>query len=217
MAQPNVFQLGANSLNTAGGALTSTVQPGAIAQSMNTYMNPYISRVIGDAQSRIRDRRNEDLNMIGANASQGGAFGGSRHGVVEAQTIDNYGRSEDEMIARLLQQGFDTSAGLATTEQGLMQSGAGGLMQLGQTATGIGQSVNQQQMQSGTLQQQLLQAILGGAGQQFDAYSNYPTQQLGALLSTISGNPLSGNVSQSYNPGLFDYLGMGTNVLTAGK
>lgn len=213
----SVFDLSAGALNTAGQALNNTVQPGAIASSMNTYMSPFISRVIDDSVGRLRDRRASDLNMNNYNAQQSGAFGGSRHGVVEADMIDNYGRSEDELVARLLQQGFDTSAGLATTELGLQQSGANGLMNLGQTGFNIGQQTQQGQMQAGTMQQQLLQAILGGASQQYDTYSNSPTDALSKLLAAINGNPLSGNVSQTYKPGLFDYLGMGVGAVTAGK
>lgn len=212
-----IYDLAAGSLNTAGSALTSTVQPGAIAKSMNTYMSPYITNVINDSVGRLRDRKAVDMNAIKANAAQSGAFGGSRHGLVEAETIDNYGRTEDELVSRLLQQGFDTSAGLATTEQGLMQSGANALTGLGSTATGIGQNINNANMQSGTLQQQLLQAILGQAGGQFDAYNSSPMDGVTKMLAAISGNPLSGNVSQTYKPGLFDYLGMATGAATAGK
>jgi hypothetical protein len=213
----NIFQQSADALGAAGKALTATVQPGAIAQSMNTYMSPYISRVIDDSVGRLRDRKAVDMNAIKANAAQSGAFGGSRHGLVEAQTLDNYGREEDEMVARLLQQGFDTSAGLATTEQQLMQSGAGGLLNLGVSGTNIGQSINNANMQAGTLQQQLLQAILGQAGGQFENYQNSPMDSIAKMLSAINGNPLSGNVTQSYKPGLFDYLSMAVDTATAGK
>jgi hypothetical protein len=213
----SVFDLSSGALNTAGSTLAGTVAPGAIASSMNTYMSPYINRVLDDSVARLRDRKAIDLNQNNANALASGAFGGSRHGVVDAQLMDDYGRSEDELVARLLQQGFDTSAGLATTELGLQQSGAQGLMGLGSTAFGIGQQVNAGQMQAGGMQQQLLQALLGGASDQYETYSNYPTKQLSTLLSAISGNPLAGNVSQTYKPGLFDYLGMGSGVLTAGK
>lgn len=215
----NIYDTSAAALNTAGSTLTNTVAPGALSQSMNSFLSPYLSTVLNDSVSRLRDRKNVDMNSIGAQAQQSGAYGGSRHGVVEAQTLDNYGREEDELVARMLQQGFDTSAGLATTELGLQQAGASGLMNLGQTGFGIGQATQQGQMQSGTMQQQMLQAILGGASQDYGTYSNYPTQQLSTLLSALSGNPLSGNVSQSqsYSPGLFDYMSMGMGSYNAGK
>lgn len=213
----SIYNQSAGALNAAGQTLQNTVLPGAIASSMNTYMSPYITRVINDSVGRLRDRRAEDLNMNAYNAQQSGAFGGSRHGVIEANLIDQYGRNEDEMVARLLQQGFDTSAGLATTELGLQQSGAQALGGLGQAMFGIGQQVNQGQMQAGTMQQQLLQAILGGASQQYNSYANYPTEAVGKLLAAVQGNPLSGNVSQTYKPGMFDFLGMGVGALTAGK
>lgn len=213
----NIFNLAGGAMNTAGAALANTVQPGAIASSMNTYMSPYISQVMNDSVARLRDRKAVDLNTIGGNAAQSGAFGGSRHGLVEADTIDNYGRSEDELVARLLQQGFDTSAGLATTELGLQQSGANGLMNLGSSAFGMGQQATAGQQQAGSTQQQLLQAILSGASGQYDQYTGAPTNALSKILSSLSGNPLSGNTSQSYTPGLFDYLSMGAGTYAAGK
>lgn len=219
VTQPSVFGNAANALNTAGGALGYTIAPGALMASMNTYLSPYRTQVIDDAVSRLRDRRAGDLNMIKANAAQSGAFGGSRHGLVESETIDNYARSEDELVARLLQQGFDTSAALGSQELGFMQGGAGQLAGLGSTMFGIGQQVNRDQMQAGGMQQQLLQAILTGAGQQFDQYALGPTRQLQMMLSAVQGNPLSGNVSSSssYKPGLFDYLSLGAGTYAAGK
>lgn len=212
-----VYQQSAGNLAQAGGALGYTTMPGAIANSMNSYLNPYRTQVIDDAMGRLRDRRDNDLNMVKGNAAQSNAYGGSRHGLVEAELIDRYGRAEDEQLARLLQQGFDTTAGLGAQELGFMQSGAGGLMNLGNTQFNIGQQVAQGQLQAGTMQQQLLQAILGGSAGQYGQYANYPTQQLGTLLSALSGNPLGANQTQSYKPGLFDYLGMGAGVYAAGK
>ena len=213
----SIFSTSANAFTTAGGALTGTVQPGAIAGSMNSYMSPYISKVINDSVGRLRDRKAVDMSAIGANAAQSGAFGGSRHGLVEAETLDNYGRSEDELVSRLLQQGFDTSGGLATSEQQLIQNGGNSLIGLGGAALGAGQSVNNANMQAGTMQQQLLQAILGQSSAQFDSYQNSPMDGVSKILAALSGNPLQGNTTQSYKPGLFDYLGMAAGTATAGK
>jgi hypothetical protein len=219
------------SLGQAGDIFSRTAAPGALLRSMNTYMSPYISKVINDSVSRLRDRKAIDLNGVAANAMQGDAYGGSRHGVVEADLIDSYGRNEDELASRLLQQGFDTSAQLGAQELGFMQNAASGLTNIGnsygglgqissnigQTQVGVGRQLNADQMQSGTMQQQLLQAILGQASGQFDAYQNSPMDSVTKLLSAISGNPLAGNVSQTYEPGMYDYLGMGAGVLSAGK
>ena len=213
----NMFETSANAMTTAGNTLTSTVAPNALSASMNSFLSPYRTQVIDDAVARLRDRRAIDMSAIGANASAAGAFGGSRHGLVESETMKNYGLEESELVSRLLQQGFDTAGGLGATSLGLQQSGAGGLASLGATGTNIGQSVSNQQMQAGTLQQQLLQALLSGAGQQYDMYSSQPAGQLGTILSAIQGNPLSGNVTQSYKPGLFDYLSLGANTYAAGK
>lgn len=216
---PSIFDLASSSMNNAGTALNTTVQPGAIGNSMNGYFNQYLQSVLNPALENNRREMNTSLSGIGAQAAQMGAFGGSRQGILEGQTIGEYGRNADELTASLMAQGYDNSAALGLQELGLMQNGASGLMNLGTTALNAGQAVNQSQLASGTQQQSLLQGILSGAGSQYDAYTQAPTQTLSTLLASLSGNPLSGNSSSAttYQPGLFNYLGMGSGLAAAGK
>lgn len=215
----NIFQQSADAMSGAGTALATTVQPGAIGNSMNGYFNQYLAGVLNPALARNREEMNTTLSGIGGQASQLGAFGGSRQAVLEGQTIGQYGKNADELTASLMAQGYDNSAALAMQELGLMQSGAGGLMNLGNSGFNMGQQANAGQAAAGGKQQGLLQGLLSGAAGQFDGYTNAPTQTLSTLLAALSGNPLAGNTSSTstFKPGLFNYLSMGAGMAGAGK
>jgi hypothetical protein len=217
MAPNSIFDTASSAFDKSFNTLASTMNPNALRTSMNQFLNPYQNQVIDQAVGRLHDRKDIDMSNIGASASQAGAFGGSRHGLVEAETFKNYSLEEGEMVSRLLQQGFDTRAGLGAQSLGFQQAGAGQMMGLGTTLDGVGRNAQQMQMQAGSQQQQLLQAILGGASKDFETYKNAPMDKVAKIMSALSGNPLSGNVSKTHNPGLFDFLSLGSGVYAAGK
>lgn len=212
---PNVFDTSSAAFNMGADTLAQVANPFAVNMTMNQFLNPYRNAVLDDAVSRLRDRRSESLNMVQTDAAAAGAFGGSRHGLVEAQMIDDFGRQEDELVARLLQDGFDTRFSMAS--QTLDQRMAAGTNLLGASTTGfnLGSAAMDRQYDAGNMQQQLLQQILGLAGQQYDQYASFPQTSLATAMAGVSGNPLAGNATQTsrYNPGLFDYLSFGTGVM----
>lgn len=87
--------------------------PEAIHQLMGNYQNPYqqevIDRTTGNMQRNLQTMQEQNA----AQAASAGAFGGSRHGLVEATTNAEVNRNIGDMSAQLNQQGFDTAAGLA--------------------------------------------------------------------------------------------------------
>ncbi len=217
---PNIYNNSATAFNTATNTLAATAAPGAIGKSMNRYFNSYINDVLGNALARNRDEMNQSLNGIKSQAAQAGAYGGARQGLVEAQTIDNYGRNADELTASLLSQGYDKSVATAIQELGLQQNAGATLGNLGNTMYNVGSQATQQQNVAGSQQQQLLQSILSGASSQYDAAQKAPLDTLTQLISAVSGGQvLAGNSStaQTQNPGLFQWAGMGMNTYAAGK
>ena len=100
--------------DTAGGNLSqSTAVTGDIAaggmpaQSMNAYINPHRSMVLDDTVNRLQDQFQMRLGQIGDSASAAGAYGGSRHGVVEGMAFDDYLRNVGEVSNAMNTQGFD--------------------------------------------------------------------------------------------------------------
>ena len=59
-------------------------------QNLADYMNPYTNSVIDSAMSDLDRGRQQALNSTGAAATAGGAFGGDRHGIMEAQNNRDY-------------------------------------------------------------------------------------------------------------------------------
>lgn len=218
-AGQNIFGQASDAYTEGVGALSHVANPYAASMSMNQFMSPYRERVINDAVSRLRDRRSDDLNMVRGQAAQASAFGGARQGLVEAELIDRYGRNEDELASRLLQQGFDTSANLAFRNLDSMRGAGSALVGAAPTGVQMGQAALGMQASAGAQQQSFLQRLLDESTGNYQNYANYPQQSLSTALAGIQGNPLA-NASQTteqYNPGLFDYLSFGAGVFGGGK
>ena len=134
---PNVFSQSAGALQrgiqmaggggggfspvTAVDAQVSGVNPSSIgaigvgtaAGGIPDYMNPYTQDVIDTSMADLERQRLMQQNVIGAQAGQAGAFGGSRQGVAEALTNEAFARQGGQLAAGLRQQGFETALGAA--------------------------------------------------------------------------------------------------------
>lgn len=210
----NPYDASANAFSQAGSMFGDVGTAGQIGRAGSQYMNPYQEGVIDNVTGRMTDQRNMALGQVGDNAIQSGAFGGGRHGIVEGEIYDNSQRNIGEMQQGMYQQGFDTSMGLGAQDVGY-QMGAGQNMQnLGSTMFGVGNTLGDRQMRDGLMQRGISQEVLGGAANGLDQYMNSPNDALNSLLAAVRGDPRSQESTQSYNPGLYDYLGLG--MQTAG-
>lgn len=81
---------------------------GQIAGSdLSAYQNPYESQVVQNTLTDIGKAQEMSLNQMGAQATQANAFGGSRHGIAEAETRKNFANQALNSVAGLRQQGFN--------------------------------------------------------------------------------------------------------------
>lgn len=85
-------------------------------QDMAAYMNPYTNQVVDAAMADLSRQRDLTLQENQAAAAAAGAFGGSRHGVLEAETNRNYFDVAGQQAAELRDQAFRTGAGLAQSD-----------------------------------------------------------------------------------------------------
>ena len=177
-------------------AVGTYMNPAAAAQQM---MNPYQQNVVNKTLRDVGGAAQIGLNTLDAQASQAGAFGGSRHGVAMAEAAKGYQQQALDAVGALNQQGYQQSI------QNAMNA-ASGLQGAGQQAFGMGQAIQQQQMQQGALQRQAMQNLIGAGKQQFGGYAGQPQQALNTYLGGISGMPNMGGTTQTYNPGLFSYI-----------
>ena len=213
--QPNVFQQSAGAYNTALGG----TQGAAMGQGPNIgqFMNPYQQMVTGQTMQDLERQRQMQMNTLGQQASQAGAFGGSRHGVAEALTNEGFARQGAQAFGNLQQQGFNTALGAAQQQQQTQLNAANQMGQLANLGFGFGTQLNQQQAQQGALQQGLQQMLIDAAKGQFGGFTGAPGQSLQLPLAAVgAANMGQQTQTQQYNPGLFDYLKLGASMFKPG-
>ena len=195
---------------------------------MGRYMSPYTQGVIESGLRDIGGAQQMALGQQQAQAQRAGAFGGSRHGIAEAETRKAYGQQAADLVAReranaflnaqqaaqfditgqqqraLSQAGFEQQANLANQQAALAGAGiqAGAAAGLGNIA---GQRLQSQlaglgaQMQAGEMQRQLGQAGLDAQFAEFARQQDFPLTGLNALATAASGIPSGyGTTTQQY-------------------
>lgn len=204
-------------------------QVGSIADAdMGRYMSPYTEGVIETGLRDIGGAQQMALGQQQARAQKAGAFGGSRHGIAEAETRKAYGQQAADLVAReranafrqaqqaaqfditgqqqraLAEAGYQQQAALANQQAALAGAGiqAGAAAGLGNIA---GQRLQSQlaglgaQMQAGEQQRMLSQAGLDAQYAEFARQQDFPLTGLNALATAASGIPSGyGTTTQSY-------------------
>ena len=198
----NVYQQSANAYQ---GALSNT-DPGSFGARTAANMNPYTQQVTNRSMADLERQRLMSMNNMGAAATQANAFGGSRHGVAEAETNRNFADIGANMYANQNMNNFNNAQNVS------MQQG-NNLANLSQQGFGYGQAIGNQQMQQGLLQQGLSQQLIDAAKQQWQGYTNAPAQSLSYPLAAIGGVPQPQSSTSTKKPGLFDYLTLGASIL----
>lgn len=222
--------LGGGGLNTlgAGAQLAQNVGMGNITPgsflnaNMNAYMNPYLQNVAGNTMSDMyRAREIQGLSDNDA-AVRAKAFGGSRHGVAEAETNRNFYDRLGSTLGNIYAGGFQSAAEMAnqdmnrdltaqSTNQANALQAAGILGQLGMTQQQMGLQGADALINLGLGQQEFNQA-------QLDAIRNLPLEQQAIINEALGLNPAggsgmtsqsSGTSSSSSQNGIFKSIGLG--------
>ena len=221
----NIYQQSQQGLARANQATNDGTQfsPMAItapsAATMLKYSNPYETGVIDTNLADIERSRLLAQNNIGAQATAANAFGGSRHGIAEAETNRGFTDRAAAMSGQLRQQGYNTSQQMARQAQMQNQQAQlqgqqqrmGAASQLGTLSNlgfGMGQQINSQMQNQGLQQQAVQQAVIDAAKARYAGYTAQPNQALNMPLQALGAAPYntSTNQTQGYSPGLFDYL-----------
>lgn len=197
----------AGMLGTAGDIYKTMGAEGSLT-NINSYLNPYYDQVINAALGRLGTQEQMALNQIGDSAIAAGAFGGSRHGIVEGVTRGEFGKAAGELAGNLGMQSFESAADRAFRDQ---VTSAQGLTGLGGQYYNIGNDIIDRQMNQGTLQQQLMQAILGSADNTFQGLLQNPYQMIDLFNAVLASDPRRANVqgTTQSRPGLLDIASAG--------
>lgn len=212
----------------------SFAQPG----TADSFMSPYMQNVVSAQQREARRQADIGATQQQAQATQAGAFGGSRDAIMRAERERNLNTQLGDIQATGLNAAYNQAMQQFNTEQQARQQaqqlgeqsrqyGAGlglqglqaGLSGYGQLA-GVGQNLYNQnvgnitlQNQLGTQQQQQTQNQLNTAYQDWLAKQNYPQQQMDVMASYIRGTPLSTTSQTGYQAApstLSQVVGLGT-------
>jgi hypothetical protein len=187
------------------------------------YMSPY-QQGVTDIEKREAQRAADIRGtQLGANAVNQGAFGGYRHGLVEAEQARNTAQQLGDIQARGSQRAFEMGQQQFNAEQqrDMARQQAQELANRYGYQTGI--SALGQQLDVGGMQQNLAQRGLDVGYQDYLNRMKYPYEQMNFLRSSLSGLPLeSSTTSQSYDkPGGFQQalggLGAATSLYNMGK
>lgn len=218
----------------AGGYQPMNVQAGAVGDAdLSSYQNPYTQQVVDANAADIMRSAQMGLNTLGAQAQSAGAFGGARHGVAMGElgrgALSNIGQQSAALRQAGFQQAQQAATGdinrqmqadLANQSMGLQganlqMQGAQQLANLGNLGFGMGRQVQSDLMNQGNIQQLMQQQLIDAARQQYAGYTGAPASTIGYVSQALGASPIPQSQTTQNNPGLFDYLTMGTKIVSA--
>ena len=200
---------------TRAGAGYTPQQIGFDQNLVNQYMNPYTDAVINTGLSDLERARQGAVQQTGQRAMAAKAFGGSRQGVAEALTNQQFGTQAGNMIAQLRNQGYTQALNAAQAQQAANQSAGlqGAQFRLGaanQLGT-MGQQQTAQQYAGGQALMGLGQARQAQEQQRLNADRNLNLERLGIMQSALGlSMPSMGGTGTSSTP---MYQNTGANML----
>lgn len=183
--------------------------------NINAYMSPYTANVEQQALGRLDDQRRIALARTGDQAAAAGAFGGSRHGVMEGVTNSEAAKEAGLLSANLRDQAYrqglaamesDFSRDMAAQQLNQAAGLAGGDLRLrgagmlGDLAAG-GQNAflqgSQAALAAGNQQQAQTQLGYDADMQRYNELRGYPIEQLDIRLNALGMTPYGSSGSQT--------------------
>jgi len=169
------------------------------------YMNPYLQQSLAPQIAMMQQQQGQQATQRAGQATQAGAFGGSRFGIQNAQAGLNDQLAQQNMIGQGYNTAFQQAQQQYNADQqrrlaGLGQSiqAAGTLGQLGQAQYGQQVGNIQLQNQLGGQQQQLEQNKINQQVQDYATAQQYPMMQLANQSNLLRGLPMQSTTVQSY-------------------
>jgi hypothetical protein len=183
--------------------------------NLGEYMSPYTQSVIDQSVADIDRQQKIQDQQAASQATQAGAFGGSRSAVLQGLTDDSFARTKAQTIANLNQANFSQAQAAAQADlqrqaaaqqsnQGAGLQAAGLNLNAANALAGFGgQQLSQAMARAGALQsvgdveQKNQQAQLDAAYQQWQLAQQYPLQMQALLNQTIGMVPQYGTSATS--------------------
>lgn len=218
-------QMQANSLNQQAAEAAANREQAARAGNMQAANQFAVQQAQLEQQARSANMAAENARAQ-AQASltqQAGLAGSAQDAARAAQqagltqqgglaTMSAFNAAQEAQAARE-QAARQTTFGGQFTGAGVRAGAAGQLAGLGQQMFGQGQDITRQQQEFGLRQQAMNQALIDAARNQATGFANAPQTSIGLPLQAVgAANMGQRTQTQSYNPGLFDFLGVAAGI-----
>lgn len=222
---------GMDATAAAGMYSPEKVQAGQMAGAdLSAYTNPYEQQVVQQTQDDMMRAQQIQQNLADYQMGQAGAFGGSRHGIADAESnrafYDRLGAATGQLRQAGFQNAqqqaqadlnrqyqadtFNVGAGERTAQRAMQAARQLGTMgNLGFTQA---QQINQDLRTQGNIEQLMAQQLIDAAKGQFSGYTGAPASSIGYLSNALGATTVPTNTQQTKDLGLFDYLSMGARV-----
>ena len=211
---------GATMAGLGGMGVAGQANPYGFQQQVGGYMNPYLNMALAPQLAEANRQYDIAGNQARSQATQAGAFGGSREAIMAAENERNRNMGLQSILGQGYNQAFNQAQNQynqGTQSQlaglGLANQAAGTLGQLGQTQFGQEQGTIGLQNQMGAQQQAQQQGIINQGIQNYATAQQYPQQQLAFMNSMLRGMPLQTQTVQGYQAapsGVSQLAGLGT-------
>lgn len=209
------------------------------------YMSPYLNAALAPQIALQQQQQGIQANQLAGQATQAGAFGGSRYGIQQGlqnqanqlalqnlmgqgyNQAFNQAQQAQQFGAGLGLQGLQTGAGIYNQGIGAQQQaynqaiqGANQLAGIGGQALGAQSGILGLQNQIGAMQQQQQQNIINQAIQNYATAQQFPLQQYNAYNALLRGYAVPGSTTTTYQaaPSMASQLaGLGTAGIAAAQ
>ena len=171
------------------------------------YMNPFLEAALDPTLRAIREQQTQTMQGLGSQAQAAGAFGGSRQGVLEAQTLGRFGQQMGDVIGTGYAQAFDRATNLMGDEQSRQLAGASALSQAANQLRQVGFADADVLRTLGAEERGLQQAQMEADYNEYLRSQAFPYQSLQARLSPLGyGAQVAGAAPTYQQPSQFQSL-----------
>lgn len=183
------------------------------AADANRLMNPYM-QAVGQQVVRDINRAFDQQALLDSDAARAaGAFGGSRHGVVDAERNRNRAQEISDTLTQLYSGAYDRALNAYEAERQRMANAANQFAGLGQQAQQQGLVDAQSQLDIGRAQQALEQAYLDFLFEEYQRQQNAPFDQINFLRGILGGSPYTGQDESDDLPKWMRYAAAGSQIV----
>jgi hypothetical protein len=185
--------------------LGSQANPQNFQQQVGGYMNPYMQQVLQPQMDELRRQYDISGTQQAGQATQAGAFGGSRDAIMAAENQRNLGTAQNQAIGQAYGNAFNQAQNQYNQGQGMQLQANQAAMQNASQLAGLGQQqlTAQQgilglQNQMGAQQQAYNQQVINQGMQDYANAQQYPLMQLGTMSNMLRGLPMQATTTNQY-------------------